>query len=373
MRRHLFAPLLLVAALLLRAPVASAADAMFTVSGVHVDATAYSSGVAQGVAFTQGRPKAWQILYRRLTRQQDWGKQPQLDDTQLQRLIRNFQVANERRSTTRYTAVISYYFNPAAVAKILRDANIAFAQSTAHRILLVPMNPQYARGSAWTNAFTAPRFAEALVPFSLPVSDAIDAGALAHLNFDTATWQSIADVALRVHATEAVFVLLRNDLRQRKLDVTVKRVGVGETPMQSDVEIPYVQTAASTVPAAADAAMSAIAELWKERAAVDFSQRGTITVDLRIASLAQWSSVQAALASVPNVTSVRVLAMDIGEARLAIAYLGTPEQFRDALSQASLQLSQSTAPGDAGEWVLRAGPPPLQTQASGKAPPPLRP
>jgi len=312
-------------------------------------------------------------MFRRMTRQQDWDKQPQLDDTQLQRLIRNFKVANERRSTTRYTADISYNFNPAAVAKVLRDASIAFAQGSAHRILLVPMNPQYARASPWTNAFIAPRFADAIVPFSLPVSDATEAGALAHLNFETATWLDIADVALRVHATEAVLVLLQTEPRMHKLAITVKRLGVGETPMQASVELPYIQTALSTYPAAADQAMSSIAELWKQRAAVDYSQRGNITVDVRVASLSQWAGLQAALATVPNVTSVRVIAMDIGEARMTLGYLGSIDQLHEALSQASLQLTNSSPGTNGGEWTLRQGPPAPAAQTTGsRAPAPAQ-
>lgn len=333
---------------------ALSSDAMFIVSNVHVDANGYSASVAQSVAFAQGRPKAWQVIYRRMTRQQDWDKQPPLDDTQLQRLIRNFKVTNERRSTTRYTADISYNFNPAAVAKVLRDANIAFAQGSAHRILLVPLNPQYARGSAWTNAFIAPRFADAVVPFSLPPGDG---AALAHVSFETANWLEVADVALRAHATEAVFVLLQTEPRSHKLAISVKRVGVGETPMQSTAAISYVQTALSTYPAAADQAMSLIAELWKQRAAVDFGQRGTITVDVRLASLSQWASVQAAIATVPNVTGTRVVAMDIGEARMVLNFLGSIEQLHEALGQASLQLTNSSPTTNTGEWTLHQGAP----------------
>ena len=58
---------------------AQAADDLYTVSGVHVDASGASSAEALNVAIAQGRPKAWQILYRRLTRQQDWSRQPVLD------------------------------------------------------------------------------------------------------------------------------------------------------------------------------------------------------------------------------------------------------------------------------------------------------
>ena len=141
--------------------------------------------------------------------------------------------------------------------------------------------------------------------------------------------------------------------------------------MQSNAEISYVQTALSTYPAAADQAMSLIAELWKQRAAVDFSQRGTITVDVRVASLSQWASVQSALATVPNVTGTRVVAMDIGEARMTLNYLGTIDQLHEALSQASLQLGNANPGTNAGEWTLHQGAPasPIQPQAAGKLPP----
>lgn len=57
----------------------TAQEALYTVSGVHVDATGTSSGEASNQAIAQGRAKAFQILFRRLTRQADWGRQPPLD------------------------------------------------------------------------------------------------------------------------------------------------------------------------------------------------------------------------------------------------------------------------------------------------------
>jgi hypothetical protein len=329
---------------------------MFTVANVHVDARGYSASVAQSVAFAQGRPRAWDVMFKRMVRQQDWGKEPKLSDLDLQRLVRNFTVSNERRSTTRYTADITYFFNPAAVARVLRTANIAYAQSTAHRFLLLPMSPLYARGSQWTNAFVAPRFADALVPFTLPIGDALDASALAHLDFNSATWLDVADVAERVHATEAVLAMVSIETSQRKLQITLKRIGIGAAPMQTTIEVPYYQTPYSAFPTAADATMSAIAEMWKQRSAVDYSQKGTITVDVRAGSLDQWSAIQAQLATVANITSVRVEAMDIGEARITVGYLGTLDQLREGLAQSNLQIVNSS-PDNSGEWTLRPGAP----------------
>ena len=73
-------------------------------------------------AIAQGRAKAFQIIYRRLTRQADWTRQPALDLPGLLRISRGYSVANERRSTTRYVADVTYAFNPDAVARLLRGA-----------------------------------------------------------------------------------------------------------------------------------------------------------------------------------------------------------------------------------------------------------
>ena len=128
---------------------------LFTVSDIHVDVVGKSSTEAYTNAIAEGRPRAFQILFRRLTQQKDWARQPVLDAAGLQRISRGYDVANERRSTTRYVADVTYRFNPDAVARLLRSANIAFTQGGASRILVVPMAPNVT-GGAWAQALGAP-------------------------------------------------------------------------------------------------------------------------------------------------------------------------------------------------------------------------
>src|SRR3984957_14931637 len=96
------------ALVLVAAGPAGAQDTLYTVNVVHVDSTAASSGEASNEAIAQGRAKAFQILFRRLTRQADWSRQPPLDSAALLRLSRGTTITNERRSTTRYTADVTY-------------------------------------------------------------------------------------------------------------------------------------------------------------------------------------------------------------------------------------------------------------------------
>ncbi|HVV27228.1 MAG TPA: hypothetical protein VHC40_04615 [Rhizomicrobium sp.] len=327
------------------APARAQENSLYTVSGVHVDATAASSTEALNAAITQGRSRAFQVLYRRLTRQADWARQPPLDPAGLMRISRGYNIANERRSTTRYVADVTYMFNPAAVQGVLRAAQIAYAQSAARRILVIPMSPGVSHGP-WAQALMSPAFRDSMVPFQVSAPE--DDAALSALNFDTAGWNDVSAVAAKNRVGEVA--LVQAVYANGKMTVNIRRLGASGAPAKTSVDVPVLQTVGTTYPVAAQAAVRAIEDMWKSRAAVDYSQRGKLAVDVRIASLAQWGEIQSRLAGIGNVTGVTVTAMDMGYARIVIAYIGGADQLRDALAGAGLALSSRGG----GQWMLAA-------------------
>lgn len=110
------------------APPIEAID-QFTVSGIKVDATGESPRAARDLAMVQGRPLAWSKLFRRFTRQRDWGTEPQLAESELLGLILRSNAGNERHNTTRYLADVTFHFNPEAVRQLLRRSNIVFTEA----------------------------------------------------------------------------------------------------------------------------------------------------------------------------------------------------------------------------------------------------
>ncbi|MFO1249200.1 MAG: hypothetical protein U1E93_13510 [Alphaproteobacteria bacterium] len=321
-------------------------DSLYTVSGVHVDAGAASTTEAFNAAIAQGRGRAFQILFRRLTRQADWAKQPALDAQALVRLGRGYTVANERRSTTRYVADVTYMFNPDAVARTLRAAQIAYSQAPVRRILVIPMSPNVSHGP-WSAALCAPGFKDSLVPFTISAPE--DDAALAALNFDAATWNDVSAVAVKNRVSEVG--LVQAVYANGKMTVNIRRLGAGETPSKTSVEVPMLQTVGTTYPAAAQAAVRAMEDLWKTRSAIDFSQRGRLTADVRIASLEQWGEMQSTLAGVSNVTGVTVTAMTMNYARINLAYMGGVDQLREAVGAAGMTLTNR-----GGQWMLAKTP-----------------
>ena len=228
----------------------------------------------------------------------------------------------------------------------MRAAQIAYSQTAAKRILVIPMSPGVSHGP-WAQALMAPAFRDSQVPFA--VSGAEDDASLAALNFDAATWNDVSAVAIKNHVTEVGLVqaLYANG----KMTVNIRRLGVGEQPAKTSVDVPMLQTVGTTYPAAAQAAVRAMEDLWKTRSAIDFTQRGRLTADVRIASLAQWGEIQTALGTVGNVTGVTVTAMDMNYARINLAYLGGIDQLREALGGAGLTLTNR-----GGQWMLARNP-----------------
>ena len=328
-------------------PAARAADDPFTVSGIAVDASASSATEAQTIAINSGRARAWATLYRRLTKAQDWPRQPALDETTLQRLIRNYLPKNERRSTTRYVASMTYVFNADAVRRIFRQDNIAYADTQAKPILIVPMSPEYQQRSGWTSVWANPHYTGGAVPLVLPAGDAVDASALGALKFSAAAWQDVEPVASRAHAAEAW--LVQAQTANGEITVKLRRLGPGASPTLPDVVVPIPPGTppAKVYASAADATANAIIDAWKGRAAVDYGKRSKLVAEVRIDSLGTWSAILQKLGTIPTISDVGVVAMNTGEARIAVSYVGTSDQLSLSLTQAGLALSN-----DDGTWWL---------------------
>jgi len=322
----------LFAALVFGAVATNAAPApdLFTVTGVKVDATAESATAARDMAMAEGRPIAWAKLFRRLVAQGNWSKQPQLDENTLLRMVRSFEVANERRSTTRYLADVTYHFNPAAVRAALRQASVPYTEARARPALVIPVvagkgvDPM----SPWFAAWKEPGMQQGLVPFVLPGGDPQDDEVLSRPDIVQADWASLTPLARRYNAAEVIIAVASEDGK------TVQMVELSPT-QRLPASFAYAN---SSFPADAEAVAERAYETWKTRSAVNFNTRARLTADVQFESLDDWAKIRKQLGSVRAVSNMDVLGLSLGEAEVTLTYFGRPEQLRDALAQQDLNL-----------------------------------
>lgn len=325
---------------------AQAADAsLFSVPGVEVDATAESATAARDIALAGGRPEAWQRLFRRLTPPSVWDEQPSPTPQQLERMILSMGIDNERRSTTRYLAEVTYNFNPVEVGNLLRANGIRYAEAQARPVLVIPLTQGvYDPQSDWARAWMQPSVAQGLVPVILPNGDAADQPVLGQPGLAGMGWEGLAPLAERYEVEEIVIARVTPDGNAAQLAIV--------TPQGQQVE--SLAFAQSTLAATADASAQLIAGDWKETAAVDYSRRSRLTVDVSFNQPQDWYAIREHLAAVRTVAAVSVLGISVNEARLELTYFGQADQLGDAMAQQSLDFGSVR-----GGYLLRLGSAPV--------------
>ena len=335
----------LVAGLALAAGAVQAAPApapdLFSVTGIKVDQTAESATAARDLAMAQGRPVAFTRLYRRLTAQANWSKQPQLDANALLRLMRSFEVDNERRSSTRYLADVTYHFNAAAVRALLRQSGVSYTETRARPTLVIPVvagatgvDPM----SPWTTAWKDPALQQGLVPFILPMADAQDMEILSRPDIAQADWAALAPLARRYNAGEVVIALASEDAK------TVQMIELSATARVA-ASFAYAN---STFLADAEVIADKVADTWKTRSAVSFNTRARLVADVQFDSLDDWAKIRSRINAVKAVADIDVTGLALHEAEIQLTYFGRPEQLRDALAQQNLSLINA-----AGQFTLQ--------------------
>nr|UXE45489.1 hypothetical protein Hi04_10k_c4983_00034 [uncultured bacterium] len=321
------------------APAAQPLD-LFSVAAVKVDATAESATAARDLAMSQGRLQAWTKLYRRFTASALWSKASTVPDTQLQRLMRSFEVANERRSTTRYLAEVTFHFNPAAVRAFLRQSGIAFTEQRSRPALVIPVitGGMFDPMSPWAMAWTEPSLQQGLVPFVMPQADTPDLAILMRPDLLQVDWAGFAPMARRYNATSVILAVASEDAK------SVQVIQLSATARAAST-LAYAQ---SSFPADAEAVAEKAAEAWKTRAAVNYGQSARIVADVTFESPADWTKIRTSLANVRAISNVEVVGIALHEAEIGVTYFGRPEQLHDALAQQNLDLDS-----DGGKYTLQ--------------------
>ena len=111
----------------------------------------------------------------------------------------------------------------------------------------------------------------------------------------------------------------------------LKRLAAGQ-PIVPSVDVPGKSFAS-----AADAAFGAISDFWKNKSAIDFGcGKIKFTAEAKFNTLSEWASLQSRLGTVQTVVGIDMIAFNMNEARIDIAYVGSFDQLRGTLLDAGI-------------------------------------
>lgn len=337
-------------AISLAAP-AAAAD-IFTVRGIHVDQTAESATAARAAAQAEGQRLALTAMMKKLTLPEDWALLPTVDDATAQRAVRGFQMASEKTSSTRYIAEMIVSFQPEAVRRLLRGANIPFGETQARPAVLMAVLHRdgetllWEDNNPWRKAWAELEPADELAPLVLPLGDIMEINSVsaeqAVSNEETAK-EALANLAAN-YGTSEVVVAEATLNADGSLAVIATRKGgpVAAEPIRGTYPKRGEDSAATMTAAAADL-IGQLAVAWKRQIIVRDGKLSTLTARADFANLGDWETIRKGLTSTPLVQGMEVAGISARGAEIHISHKGTTEMLALSLAQQNVELRDGTA------------------------------
>ena len=345
--------------LALPVPVRAQGMDVFEVRDVAVDVTAETAAQAREQAYAEGEAGAFRTLLERLTLRIEHEGLPKLKADEIASYIKDFSVADEKTSSVRYLARLSFRFKHEEVRALLNDFGFSFAETVSKPVLVLPVFQNLGAlilwddPNPWRDAWAARPKRDGLVPTLLPLGDLADIAAIGAEQAMDGDLQRLAAIAGRYGASDTlvVFGVLRVDAAKARqvLDVYFTRYGrqlkeqteVVSFPQEKDEPIPRL------LARAAEELISIVEDNWKRDNLLQFERAGEIPVVLPISGLKDWLRVRKQLGGVAVIRRAEMVLLSRERVRLILHFIGETSQLALALEQADLALVQ-----EGGKWFL---------------------
>lgn len=320
-------------------------DEIFVVRDIYVDATGDTTALAREQAFADGRAVAFSQLVSRLAVDSSQLDEDTLTDEDITSLLQAFEVNDERTTTGRYIASLTFAFDPGAVRRLLQSRLVDFTETVSKPVLVIPIF-RSAQGTRlwdspnpWMDAWLDFFDTERLVPVVVPFGDLADVADISIPEALTGDQESLRKIADRYEAGDAIVALA--EPFDGGLSVTLNRYSEAGAPSVETVLVPSADSLDSLLTAGVQQSTETIEAEWRERTRVRPADSNSLAVLVPVVVAADWFQTQARLARVPTITATKIISLSATEAVLEFEFIGSETQLQTALAQQNLALEQN--------------------------------
>ena len=341
-------------------PAAAAVEEVFAVADVAVDVTAETAAAASFQAIAAGQRRALDRLFRRITLSADYGRHPDLGDDVIATLVQDLVIQEEKRSSTRYIAKLTFRFKRDEIRRLLRREGIPFSETRSKAVLVLPVYEAAGAQFLWDepNPWRAawnrhPVEPDSLLPLVLPDGDLADVGAIGPTQALDGDVTRLGEIGARygVEDTLVAHAVLAVDFENGgpQLDITLKRFGrSGERVIVDGLSGRPSQGTDSLLADGVARVIERMRERWKRDTVLRFGDEARLSVAVPLHDLKEWLQIRDRLRAVAVVSQVELGELSRLHAQIVLHFLGATAQLVLSLAQNDLDLTQ-----DGGFWTLR--------------------
>lgn len=382
MIKRFYAVVIFLFALATIAPAHASQDSVFTVKDIKVDVTAESAATAQKQAFFKAQTLAFSELTKRILSDKELSSFTPPDSQYISTLVKDYEITEEQLSSVRYIGTYTFRFKSDEIKQLLTAQNIHFTDVSSKPVLVLPFFQWGPDTLLWhaQNPFLAAwkriNSYQGLVPIVIPIGDIDDVSDLGTGEALSYNHEKLAAMANRYQAGETIILVATPywpsdavfDAGQIStpsyIDIAMYRTDRGAPEFSQSLQIRARDN--DTIDTLFDRAVANVRNTlqaaWKDRTVVDPSYGNMLKVRVRFNSMKEWIDTQNALKRVQGINDMQILSLTPNQASLELAFQGSAQRLRLALSQADMTLSTPT---------LQFGSPYLNTTAYNAAGSPL--
>ena len=334
------------------------ADDIFTVARVKVDATGESAAVARETAISAGRVRAARELLQRLTPEASWPSLPTFSTRDLVDIVSGIQITNEKTSSTRYLADVTYSFKPDRIRQVLSSNGISYTETRARLAVVLPIYETvdgpllWEDDNLWADVWKSRRLTHELVPIIAPLGeleDLVSAGTQDALSGD---WSRLGPFAQRYNVSDVVVAYgrLQTNDGTEELVVRLTRLNGKADGLSATVgeRVDVVVRNSQNLPPedlmnfAIDQAVQRLQSRWKSQTIISSNAMSrNLFATVRFSELDEWLTLRTRLSSLPIIRDFDILSLSSQGADVAIQHVGSLAQLSFALSQQDIQIAQT--------------------------------
>lgn len=336
----------------------AAAQDLFEVTGIQVDESADDDVQAKFKALATAEQRALQVILRRLVQPEEFSRLPEVTGEMLTRVVRDYDIADEKLGGGRYLATISVRFLPDQIAELLKEAQIPFAMTRSRPVVVLPVIDT---GSArrlwddpnpWRLAWAGRTPYPGLFSVVMPAGDLSDVATVNVNQAISGDPDAMLAIGQKYGATGAVIAIasISGNANGRAVKVTLEFVGGSHDGTTIEQRYKGSGDLTAFLGQVVVEILDGLERDWKEENILDFSQVERMSVIVPIDGLGGWRDVRERLDGMSRIQSMTMARMSQEEVELDLVYVGSTEQLRGALGQRGLELVFSP---DHPLWVLR--------------------
>ena len=332
----------------------------YIIKNVSIEKTDISSNQAKDQALLDAQLKAFDLLVKRMTSQEELSKIPKnLTPQDIAPFISSFSILSEKTTSKTYSAVLSYEFNPSSIKDFFEKHAVTYTENFIPDILILPLMVDGANlklweeGNVWMDAWKSHDDVSSDLSYKLPLGDFADLSLIGASDAFSQNREKLDKIADKYNVQDILICVLNisKDAPSDSSSATVNIIHY-ETTGGETLQYPSLNQQATLTPeqikTIKQSTIANIWDVWKKQGNLVSHQTQQLLCNVMTDDLKVWQDIKKRLGSIRIIKNTQLLTLTKGMSQISLTFGNDIDILKQELERTGLEISENGS-----QWYLK--------------------